>query len=49
MADRPDAPRRQQDIDATAGAEVEDCFARCEIGDRDWVAAAEACESGAIG
>ena len=39
---RPDALGRQQDVDAAAGAEIEDRFARSEVRNSDRVAATEA-------
>src|SRR5262249_6331450 len=40
--ERPDAPRREEHVDAAAGAEVEDDLALAELRDRQRVAAAEA-------
>src|SRR5271157_719102 len=44
-----DAPRREQDVDAAAASEVEDCFAGFQFGQRGGVAAAERGQHGGLG
>ena len=46
---RADSRGGEEDVDAAAGAEVEDGLALVEVGDRDGVAAAEAREDGLLG
>ena len=49
LAGRADAPGGEQDVDAAAGAEVEDGLALVQLGDRGRVAAAERGELGGVG
>src|SRR6266542_4428610 len=46
---RSDALGREQDVDAASGSEIEHDFARAELRDGGWVAAAEAAEDGCLG